>query len=325
MTGTPLRIAIAGVGEIGLMHAANVLATDECELAALASSRPHRAGEAARSLPTAVAVSTYDEVFARPDVDAVIVTSRTPDHPAHAAAALRAGKHVLVEKPASATETGWQELRDAQAEHPDRILHVGYMRRFDPELAALRRHVEQGHIGNPLSVTLTNREHYPPSPGEDVDAKGGLLVDIGVHDFDAACWLLNAEPLRCYAAGSTERYPELAAAGDVDSAFVVLELRGGGVAQMHVSRAGIDGLDVACELHGSQGSLHLAPDDRSRLPEDYRERFAAAFRAELAAFAAACRGERRELPGLRDDERAVRIAFAARRSLESGRSEPVEP
>jgi myo-inositol 2-dehydrogenase/D-chiro-inositol 1-dehydrogenase len=331
-----LHVGVAGIGEIGVMHAQIVDRAPGCDLRALGSGRADRAGELTAALGRDVAVLGYEKLFAHPDIDAVLVTSRTPDHPRHAAAALDAGKHVLVEKPAATTTEGWQTIRRAHARRPDLVLQVGYMRHFDPAFAELRTRIEQGDLGLPTTLQLSSREHYPPGADEGDSAKGGLLVDIGVHDFDAACWLLGEAPSRCYATGASRRYPELAAMGDVDTALVTLEFPSGAVAYVHVSRAGALGLQVACDVHAVEGSLHLRPlplgggvtaIDRAAaeaaVPSDYRERFADAFSAQLAAFVAAAGGGSRALPGLDDDMRAVGIAGAAARSLRSGRAEPV--
>jgi myo-inositol 2-dehydrogenase/D-chiro-inositol 1-dehydrogenase len=210
------------------------------------------------------------------------------------------------------------------------------MRRFDPVFEQLRERIVNGEIGEPLTLQLASREHFPPDPDEDVSAKGGLLVDIAIHDFDVACWLLGDEPERCFASGATLRYPELSPKGDIDTALVVIEFRGGGRAAVHVSRAGELGLEISCDAYGSTGSLHVGATardvgpmtftaaDRERFPADYQVRFAPAFEAELATFVRACRGEPVEVPDLDTDARAVAIAQAALCSVVSGCAEPIE-
>ena len=117
-------------------------------------------------------------------------------------------------------------------------------------------------------------------------------------------------------------YPQLEALGDLDNALVTIRFAGGGAAVTHISRTCAFGHDVRCEIVGSEGSLFvggvdgtlLTARDRARYPQDFRELFADAFREELAAFVAACRGEPRHGAGLEDDRRAVEIGIAARAS-----------
>jgi predicted dehydrogenase len=124
-------------------------------------------------------------------------------------------------------------------------------------------------------------------------------------------------------------YPELDPLGDLDNAVVTVRFDGGGLAVSHVSRTCAFGHDIRCEIVGSEGSILVGNvasrdgvaivrrSDGARFPQDFRERFADAYRAELAAFLAACGGGPRG-PGLDDDRRAVAVGVAARASAVAG-------
>jgi myo-inositol 2-dehydrogenase/D-chiro-inositol 1-dehydrogenase len=107
---------------------------------------------------------------------------------------------------------------------------------------------------------------------------------------------------------------------------VTIRFADGGLAVTHVSRTCAFGHDVRCEIVGSEGSVFvgesvaglLTARDRPRFAQDYSELFAAAYRAELAAFVAACRGEPPVGAGLEEDRRAVEIGIAARASAVAG-------
>jgi myo-inositol 2-dehydrogenase/D-chiro-inositol 1-dehydrogenase len=149
---------------------------------------------------------------------------------------------------------------------------------------------------------------------------------MAVHDYDAACWFLGGEPVEVTALRQARVYPELEALGDLDNALVTVRFADGGMAVTHVSRTCAFGHDVRCEIVGSEGSCFvgdagagvLTAADRSRFPQDFRERFADAYREELAAFVAACRGAPQRGAGLEDDRRAVEIGIAARASAVAG-------
>jgi predicted dehydrogenase len=290
--------------------------------------RPGRAEKVAAQLGSGVRACTYAELFASDDIDAVVLASRSVDHARQAVAALAAGKHLLLEKPGATSLADHAALRAAAG--PDLVVQVAYMRRYDTAFVEARRLVAAGAIGTPLAVLMTSRDMEWPE-GEDPRDTGGFLLDMAVHDYDTACWMLGQEPTEAFAARQAEVYPELAEVGDLDNALVTIRFGDGGLASTHVSRTCVFGHDIRCEIVGTDGSvfvgngasrdgvLLLQSGDGPRFPPDYRARFADAYRAELAAFVAACRGDGPPGPGLDEDARAVAIGVAARASGVAGR------
>jgi myo-inositol 2-dehydrogenase/D-chiro-inositol 1-dehydrogenase len=321
-----VRIGVAGLGGMGLVHARNALSLDGAELVAVAAVRPGRADEVAAEL--GVRGCTYDELFGAEDIDAVVLAARSVDHARLACQVLAAGKHLLLEKPGATTLRDHAALR-ATAD-PSLVLHVAYMRRYDAAFVEARRLVSVGAVGTPLAVLMTSRDMEWPE-GEDPRDTGGFLLDMAVHDYDTACWMLGQEPVEAFAARQAEVYPELAELGDLDNAVVTVRFDGAGLACTHVSRTCVYGHDIRCEIVGTDGSVLvgngasrdgvvlLQSGDAARFPADYRARFAHAYRAELAAFVAACRGDGPPGPGLDDDARAVAIGVAARASAVAGK------
>ena len=323
-----MRIAVAGLGGMGTLHARNALATPGAELVAVASTRSDRARQVADEL--GVAARTYEELCADPDLDGIVVAARSIDHAEVAGAVLESGKHLFLEKPGATTLRGHDVLTAAAADaRPDAVVQVGYHRRFDAGFVEAARLVREGAIGEPLVVLVTSRDVRTPEP-EDPGPAGGFLVDMASHDYDTACWLLGQEPVEVHAVRQAQVYPELLQLGDLDNAVVTVRFAEGGLATTHVSRTCAFGHDVRAEVVGSEGSvlignaasrngvLLLTADDRPSFAIDYRELFADAYRAELAAFVAACAGAPPTGPGLEDDRRAVAIGVAARASAVRG-------
>lgn len=329
-----LRVGVAGLGGMGTVHARNALGLADVELVAVASTRPARAASGAAEL--GVRACTYGELFAAADVDAVVLATRSIDHAERALEVLAAGKHLFLEKPGSTTVAGQAEVRAAALAHPDRTVQVGYHRRFDARWAEAQRRVAEGAIGRPLVVLGLARDVRTPEP-EDPAPTGGYLVDMASHDYDAACWFLGQEPVEVFAARQALVYPELEALGDLDNAAVTVRFDDGGIASLHISRTCPWGHDVRVEVVGDEGSVLIGNavsrpgvtvmrrNDGASFPQDYRELFADAYVAELAAFAACCLGEGPAGPGLEDDRRAVAIGVAARASAVLGRPLEVGP
>ena len=324
-----MRIGVAGLGGMGVLHARNAAAIPGARLVAVASTRPERAQTVAREL--GIRAATYAELVAADDIDAVVVAARSIDHARVALDVLRAGKHLFLEKPGATSLADHDALGREAASHPSLVAQVGYHRRFDAEFAELRRLVAAGAIGEPLLVIATSRDLRTPEP-EDPHPAGGFLLDMASHDYDAACWLLGSEPRQAHATRQALVYPQLQDAGDLDNAVVTITFDDGRIATTHVSRTCAYGHDIRTEVVGTAGSAYVgnaasAPGvtvvtdrEATRFPSDYRARFASAYGAELVAFVAACNGESDgpDRPGLEDDRRAVAVGIAARSSAVAG-------
>lgn len=317
---------------MGTVHARNALGLPGARLVAVASTRSEVASAAAADL--GVRASSYEELFAADDVDAVVLAARSIDHAERAVAALRSGKHLFLEKPGATTVTGHTAVREAVG--PGQVVQLGYHRRFDSRWVEARRLVDEGAIGRPLVVVGIARDVRTPEP-EDPVPTGGFLVDMASHDYDAACWFLGQEPVEASAVRQFSVFPELEALGDLDNAAVTVRFDDGGIAAFHISRVCPWGHDVRAEVVGDEGSVLIgnagsrpgvtlmARADAVGFPQDYRELFTDAYAAELAAFVAACLGEGPVGPSLEEDRRAVAIGVAARASAVAGRPLEVGP
>jgi predicted dehydrogenase len=319
---------------MGSLHARNAARLEGAQLVAVASTRAEHAAAAAAEL--GVRASTYEELFGADDVDAVVLAARSIDHAERAYAVLAAGKHLFLEKPGATTVAGQHVVRAAAAAQPGCVVQVGYHRRYDARWLEAHRRVGEGAIGRPLLVVGVARDVRTPEP-EDPVTTGGFLVDMAAHDYDAACWFLGQDPVEAFAARQTSVYPELEALGDLDNAAVTVRFDGGGTAALHISRTCPWGHDVRAEVVGDEGSVFIGNaasragvtvmrcEDGATFPQDYRELFADAYAAELAAFVAACTGDGPPGPTLDDDRRAVAVGVAARASAVAGRPLEVGP
>jgi scyllo-inositol 2-dehydrogenase (NAD+) len=309
---------------MGALHARNARLLAGAELVAVASTREEQALSVAREL--GVRASSYDELFAASDIDAVVLAARSIDHAARACEVLTAGKHLFLEKPGATSLAGHDAVLEAAAA-AETLVQVGYHRRFDPRWQDAKRRIDAGEIGRPLLFVGVARDVRTPEP-EDPRPTGGFLVDMASHDYDAACWFLGQEPVEAYTARQSAVYPELEAMGDLDNAAVTVRFDGGGIAALHISRTCPWGHDVRAEVVGDEGSIFVGEPAPAAVatrahavgfPQDYRELFADAYVAELQAFVAAVAGGAPGGPGLGDDRRAVAVGVAARASAVAGR------
>lgn len=329
-----IRVGIAGLGGMGTVHARNTRGLEGAELVAVASTRRDRA--AAAALELGVRGCTYGELFAADDVDAVVIAARSIDHARVAIEALRAGKHVFLEKPGATTLADHAALAEEADRRPAQVVQVGYHRHYDAQFVEAARLVREGAVGRPLLVITVSRDVLTPEP-EDPRPAGGFLLDMASHDYDTACWMLGQEPERVHVERQLEVFPELEGLGDLDSAAVTIRFDGGALATTHVSRTCPWGHDVRLEVVGDEGSVFVGTDvsragvgvvtgaDAPRFPVDYRDLFADAYAAELQAFVYTCAGGEPRGPGLAEDRRAVATGVAARAAAVTGETLAVGP
>lgn len=183
-----------GVGLVGfglggrVFHAPFVQATEGLSLRAVVSGKPAKVHEA---LPGMVVVPNLEALLEQPGIDLVIVSSPDALHAMHAVAALRAGKHVLVDKP-FATDLADARLVATAAEHSGRMLTVFQNRRWDADFLTLQRLVGEGRLGRIVHFE-SHFDRWRPVPA-DVwkDAReGGIWFDLGPHLVDQALYLFG--------------------------------------------------------------------------------------------------------------------------------------
>lgn len=327
MADNPLRFAVLGVGRIGSIHARNVR---ECAGAALAavSDVNAPAAEAIAAELGAKALSV-DEAIAASDIDAVVICTPTDTHADLIDRASVAGKAIFCEKPIDLSAERIQLSLAGVAERGTPLM-IGFNRRFDPSFAALQARLAAGEIGDVELVTILSRDPGPP-PLDYIARSGGLFRDMMIHDLDMARFLLGEEPVSVYATASALVDPAIGAAGDVDTAVCVLKTASGRIAQISNSRRAAYGYDQRIEVHGAKGMLaagnRTATTVTAATAQGYAtdpalpfflERYAEAYRAEMASFVNALRTEAAPAPSGEDGLKAQLLADAATESATTG-------
>src|SRR5207249_8756848 len=120
------------------------------------------------------------------------------------------------------------------------IFRIGLNRRFDANFRRVRQAVEQGEVGRPWQLHIVSRDPAPP-PISYVKVSGGMFLDMTIHDFDMARFLIGDEVDEIYTAGAVMVDPEIGKAGDLDTALVVLRFRNGVIGTIDNSRKAVYG------------------------------------------------------------------------------------
>lgn len=327
-----LGIGVVGLGRMGGMHARYIEGEiPEARLVALADADGDRARLVAGELDAPRFYASMEELVANPAVDAVLIATPSVRHPDDVLAAVAAGRHVLCEKPLALTVDGCRSAIAAAAGAGVR-LQVGLMRRHDADYRRAHTRLRAGECGRPVLFRSLQFDPEPPPPAFcDPAVSGGIFVDMGIHEFDLARWLVDDEVAEVHAYGSTAGVPELARVGDYDSAVVVLRFAGGATGAVELARTAVYGEDVRTEVLGTSGTVFVG-----RLPLTHGAfgrtggvvsdtidpsilRFASAYAEQVRAFVRAVLKGRPVEPDGEASLAALRIALAASRSAAEGR------
>ena len=247
------RFAILGCGLIGDIHAQAILSHPDAELYAMCDVSAERAGDYASRYGARVFTS-YDELLADPSVDAVSICTPSGMHADQAIAALRAGKHVLLEKPMALTGRDALRIREAEAES-GKLVSVVFQTRYVEDIRYLKSLIEDGRFGTLAFCDLYMKywrdpAYYSASPWRGTFAMdgGGALMNQGIHGVDVMHFLFG-EPRLIGARVKTLVH-------DIeteDTAVSLVEYPSGALGVIEASTATNPGFERRIEICGSRG------------------------------------------------------------------------
>ena len=320
------NVALFGAGRIGQIHARNAAAASDLTLKYIVD--PNQAAANALAKLTGAAVVDADAALGDAAVSGVIIASATNAHLDQALRAQSAGKTIFCEKP---LDMDLKRARGAAAQLQKATMLMGFNRRFDPHFQALKRRLDSGAIGVLESLGIVSHDPAPP-PIEYIRVSGGLFKDMAIHDFDTARWLMSEEPEEVFSSASCLVDPAIGAAGDVDTAKTLLRTAGGRLCVISNSRRSGYGYDQRIEAYGSLGSLRADNVKESTvatwgergcasdaLQNFFLQRYAEAYRREIAHFAAILRQETAPEVGYQDAVQALALAEAAALSVKQNK------
>lgn len=260
------NIALFGAGRIGQVHSVNIAAHKDTVLYSVSDPFAENAQKIAEKYNAKI--QTIEEALADENVDGVLIASATDTHADLISLAAQAGKAIFCEKP---VHLDIERVRECLKIVDDNKvpLFVGFNRRYDPQFRKVREMLSAGRIGKAESLIITSRDPSPP-PAEYVKVSGGMFRDMTIHDFDMARYIMGEDPVSIFAQGSNLVDPAIGEAGDIDTAFVVMEFPSGALATISNTRRSGYGYDQRLELHGEKGLLQ-AGNMKENLVEHWGE------------------------------------------------------
>lgn len=330
-----IGIGVIGAGRMGSIHARLIAQrVPEARLAGIADVNPPAARALAAILGNVPTFASAEDLCSAPGVDAVLIATSSSAHLDAIEAAARSGRDVLCEKPIALTVAD-TDTAIAAADRAGIRLQVGFMRRWDADYARAKARLASGGLGRPILFKSLQFDAEPPPPAfADPQVSGGIMVDMGIHEFDLASWLMDDRVAEVHAFGSSVAHPDLARVGDVDSAVVNLRFAGGATGTVELARNTTYGEDVRTEVlatagsvwvgrlplgHGSWSGAGLDQAVASDSADPTIPRFEAAYAAQTRGFVRAIIEDRAvDVPAVAGRDALV-IALAADRSMREGR------
>jgi myo-inositol 2-dehydrogenase/D-chiro-inositol 1-dehydrogenase len=320
-----LRIAVLGVGMMGADHVARITNTiSGARVSVVNDYLTEKAEQVAASVPGARVVGDPLDAIAADDVDAVLLATPGPVHEKQLLACLEHRKPVLCEKPLTTdVETSLEVVR-REAELGTPLIQVGFMRRFDPEYAALKTLIDGGELGRPLVMHCVHRNAaVPPSFTSEMIVKDSL-----VHEVDVTRFLLGEEIASVQIIRPTANPG--APSGLQDPQIAIFTTTSGKHVDVEVFVTTAVAYEVRTEVVAEKGSAMIGLDvglirktapgvSGGRITADFRERFGTAYDLEVQRWVDAVRaGVNVDGPSAWDGYAAAAVCAAGVESLKSG-------
>lgn len=339
LTNGPVRIGVIGCGSIAYwMHLRELRRLPGARLVAAADPDPEARARAARLVAVPIHKDAA-ELFARPDIDAVVISAPNTVHAELARAAAAAGRHFYLEKPIALSRVEALEVI-AAAKQAGIVAVIGFNRRCNPFFEQARRLLSEGYIGRIHAVQSVFSEPNIPAQMPAWKRKratgGGALLDLGSHHVDLLRWFLDDEIVDVAAHFRSEQ-------SDQDMGWLQLSFRTGPCASVVCSFR--TGASETFEFFGEKGTLRV---DRHRgsislsLPRRFgygtrrtfvwpqmdaiawrcarllRPSYDASYRRALSNFVARCSGRTQPFASLQDGLRSLEVILAAEQSATNG-------
>lgn len=325
VNSAPTRLALIGLGAMGMAHLENFL--DLAPWALITAVADEHAPFAERAAARVPGVAVFDDPLAcvkHADVDAAVVATADATHHTIVDACIKRGIYVLCEKPFTTCAEHSLHLVQAERATGRRLVQVGYMRRYDTDYRRIHEALRSGGVGEPV---LISQRHLNPLAVNDFDARR-LVASSASHNIDLFRWLTGEEvgEVSCAAKDSDD--------GSTVAVLVTLKSQSGTLGVVELGRGPGLQYDIGCDLVASRSALtlgmptrttHAVADDVAalRLPRTWIERFSGAYRAQDTAWLAAVARHSITGPSAYDGYAANAVADAALAALRSGTSQAV--
>ncbi|MBJ6362449.1 inositol 2-dehydrogenase [Paenibacillus sp. GCM10012307] len=324
-----IKLGIIGAGRIGKLHAENLKNLPQVKIKAISDLFADTIKDWAASCGIENVSKDYQSIIQDEEIDAILICSPTDTHISIIKEAAEAGKHIFCEKPISFNLQETAEIVELVQNHGVKF-QTGFNRRFDHNMSRVQELVRAGKIGDPHLLKITSRDPAPPHP-DYIPSSGGLFIDMAIHDFDLARFMMDSDVVEVYAQGAVLIDQAFAKHNDVDTATISLRFANGALGVIDNSRKA-HYYDQRVEVFGSEGCLNIQndfPNSAELYTSEgvfkdkplyfFLERYNNAYIKEIEAFVDAIVANNLVPVTANDGYQAELIAHAAKLSLKENR------
>ena len=318
-----IKCGVIGLGRIGKIHLENLVKKIN-GVQVLAAADVMSEGRAlASNLEIKEVYEHANEIIDHPEIEAVIICSPTDTHAEYVKQSARQGKAIFCEKPLDLSIETVLEVLEVVRETGVPMM-VGFNRRFDANFSKIKELVASKKVGQPHILKITSRDPNPP-PISYIKVSGGMFLDMTIHDFDMARYVMGSEVTEVYTKATVLIDPEIGMAGDVDTAIITLTFENGAIGVIDNSRSAAYGYDQRIELFGSKGMVNVdnnQPDNHKYYSKEnvsqslplnfFMDRYIDAYHREMQAFIDAIRQEEPMPVSGKDGLMSIAIGLAAK-------------
>lgn len=321
-----VKIALVGMGRIGKIHFRNINQLFPNATIVAVADPQYDEQAFKKEFGDVFFTEKAEEAIALPDVDAVLICTPTSSHADLLEQAAHCGKHIFCEKPMDLSLERTAALNNLVKQMNVKLM-LGFNRRFDPDFMQARQYVKDGKIGALQIVKITSRDPGLP-PIDYLKNSGGLFMDMAIHDFDMARYIMNKKVVEVFAKGLVLIDEAVATADDVDTALTTLTFEDGTYAVIDNSRKAVYGYDQRLEIFGNGGMIKVENNLHNRnviydekgihsaLPLDFfMDRYSRSYVKEMELFIDALVNNTPMPVSGEDGLEATRIAVAAKMSM----------
>lgn len=322
-----LTIGIVGAGRIGQLHVNYLKNNKDVRIKWISDLNCDKMDAWIKECSIENKTKNHMDIINDSEVEAIIICSPTDTHVDIIKSACAARKHIFCEKPISLSIKESEEALDA-VKKSNIKLQMGFNRRFDNNFKQLQQSIANGDLGEIQTLRITSRDPEPP-PIDYIKRSGGLFMDMSIHDFDMARYLMQSEITEVFAVGSALVNPEISQYDDIDTAIITLKFENGALAVIENCRRSVYGYDQRIEVLGENGLITVDNAQSSTLtfhkatgistenpPYFFLERYSEAYKIEMDQFLDAIVNDTEVPCSIEDGYNAQKIAIKCKESLD---------
>ncbi|MBC2397090.1 Gfo/Idh/MocA family oxidoreductase [Clostridium tetanomorphum] len=301
-----IKVGIVGLGRLGRKHAENIaFKIPNAELTAVCSVVKEEVEEIQKKWRIKYGYISYDEMLENKELDAIFISSPSGFHCEQIIKALEKGFHVFSEKPLGLyLEETEKVAKIVNKYKAKQVFMLGFMRRYDNSYEYVKKKIEEGIIGKPVFIRCYGLD---PAKGMESFLKfakdsysGGLFLDMAIHDLDLARWYLKSEAKSVWAIGGAYEYPEFEEINDAETGAALVKFENGAIPEKNL-----------VTIFDDNGAIR-------ECSQGFLERFEQAYLSETEEFINCIIEKRQPDVTVEDGVNSTALAYACKKSFETG-------